>query len=63
MVAVSNQGRAANLAPDMNAEYCDGLVAQESDHARRRQPAKVHNGTRVDKTVDRLVSRKQVRDW
>src|SRR5215208_8238332 len=56
MVAVRNQGRAVDLAPDADAEHGHGLVAKEADHARSSNPADQRDRLRVDQAVDRLIA-------
>jgi hypothetical protein len=56
MVAIRDQRRTVNLTANSDAEYGYGFVAQKADHASGSKPAEMQHRTRLEETVDGLVS-------
>ena len=59
MIAVGNQGRAVDLAPDADAKHRDAFVADEADEASDGDPHQQRYRLGVNDAVDGLVTGNQ----
>src|ERR1700687_2834642 len=59
MVAISDECRTVDLAADPNTKYCHGFIADEANYASERDPSQQLNCLRINKAIDRYVSRHQ----